>query len=681
MMVFEPPRLLNGESQELYRFLYDLTEKLNLMSEETSAEAIWTTTQKALQTPINPGGGAFSDAVSNDQIGALRTLIIGSADTMLRVTDTEFLTMSGRYVAKSEFGTYFENATVTIDGNAWGITQLYDYSASIDSIYGAYRQDMETYIKSGLLYYDSGTPVYGVGVGKIYDTTAMYGLTEDVAFEPGKTYYEYSGGVYSEYEGDTSGDPTALGLYEAVISQGSDHNVYSTFTADSIKFWEGGTELAYIKHNDLHFPNANILGGTIQIGTPSDPDDLYDPEHYPFSVDSDGNLTIGYYNNVLNDYPFKVTSGGALTATGATITGTLKAETGSQIGDFKFSNGAIHSEHMKSLTDTDSGESGVWVGTDGVGVRKEAANGTALAYAYLSTSDGKLHATGAVIDGNITATSLNVSNTTTGTLDCTLLTVSNLNAGAITAGTLSSAYIKLSGRMSVYATASSGSPSGYLGWFPGYDGVTGTVGIGMYVSSGGAVKATSSGANMIYTGSTTYGEVYVSSGAALKAARSGTSKTVSMQYDSDVTAFAFEPAIVGDSGTITLGGSNRRWKVVYADTAAINTSDRTQKNSISYDIDDYEVVFDELKPVKYKFNNGDSNRYHTGFIAQDIEDSLEKLGMSTLDLAAFIKSPYYSDEGEFEGYNYALRYEELIALNTLKIKKLEERIRALEGAN
>lgn len=654
MMVFEPPRLLNGESRELYRFLYDLTEKLNLMAEETSAEAIWTTTRRALQSPVNPG--EQSGAVSNDEIGALRELIVGSADTMLRVSDTEFLTMSGRYVAKSEFGDYFENATVTIDGNAWGITQLYDYSAYIDSVFGDFSQDLKTWIKTGLLYYDSGTPVYGVGVGKIFDQTAAYGLTTDVVFDASKTYYEYDGGVYTEYEGDTSGSPASLGLYEAVISR-SGTNVYSTHTADSIKFWEGGTELASISASELLFPNAHILGGTIDIGT----EDPNNAGHYPFHVASDGGLTIGYEDN--NAYPFTVTAAGALTATGATITGTLKAGTGSKIGDFVFDAAAIHSSNMTGLN---SG-TGVWVGTAGVGVR-----GSNAAYAYLNASDGKLYAAGATISGAITATSLNVSSTTTGTLNCSNLTVSNLSASAINSGTLSASYIKLWGWMSVYSSASASTPGGYLGYSTGFDGDAGTTGIGLkaYGTYVGQVKATSSGASIKYNGNS-YGEVWVSSGGVgMKISDSYSTSTLYYNYDE---GFAFRPA---SNNSLQLGTSNHKWGNTYCGTGAWSGSDRNDKNSISYNIDDYEAVFDRLQPVSFKFNDGESGRTHVGFIAQDVEQAILDSGMTTTDYACIAK---YLKEDE-EEYGYCLRYEEFIALNTLKIKKLEARVAALEGA-
>ena len=415
-----------------------------------------------------------------------------------------------------------------------------------------------------------------------------------------------------------------------------------------MKFWDGGTELASISASGLNFPNAYILGGEINIGA----EDPNNADHYPFHVASDGGLTIGYYSNVLNDYPFKVTASGALTATGATITGTLKAESGSKIGNFEFSDDAIHSSSMTGLNTG----TGVWVGTAGVGVRNSSN-----AYAYLSASDGKLYAKGASISGAITATSLTVNSTTTGTLNCANLTVSNISADALITGTIGSptGLIKLNG----YLTVNDGSTTkGYFGY---YSTLYGNSGIGMsgIGSSAGMVVALNNAAKMA-CGSN--GQVTVFSDTVYMKTASG--------KDIYMSTAAFYPGV---SGAFTLGTSGGTWGQIYSTNNTISTSDRNKKHSISYDIDDYETLWDELQPVKYKYNDGTSNRYHIGFISQDIEDAIEDSGFTSLDFAGFIKSP--KEEGE--GYDYALRYEEFIALNTLKIKKLEARIAALEGAN
>ncbi len=145
----------------------------------------------------------------------------------------------------------------------------------------------------------------------------------------------------------------------------------------------------------------------------------------------------------------------------------------------------------------------------------------------------------------------------------------------------------------------------------------------------------------------------------------------------------FRPPIALDGG-VRLGTSNARFGTIFSRTSAINTSDRNLKNSIKEIDERYEKLFFDLKPVTYKFNDGQSGRTHTGFISQDVEESLEKSGITALDFAAFCKDNKIrvleeraenglEQEEIIEGeYDYSLRYEEFIALNTHMIQKLFE---------
>ena len=260
-----------------------------------------------------------------------------------------------------------------------------------------------------------------------------------------------------------------------------------------------------------------------------------------------------------------------------------------------------------------------------------------------------------------------------GSIDATNVTITNLNASNISSGTLSAARIRLYGEMTVYTGATGTGTGGSLGYYTGFDGQVTTAGIGMK-SSSGQIACTSAGVS-IRGGSGSYlGEVFCTSGGVGIRYNYGTEHpTVYLSLENSL--YSLHPAT---AGSVNLGDSSYKWGQIYSTSSTISTSDRQAKHDISYDIDDYEALWDELKPVKYKFNDGTSNRYHTGFISQDIEDSLERIGMSSLDFAAFIKSPKYNED-MIDGYNYALRYEEIIALNTLKIKKLEARIAALGG--
>ena len=203
-----------------------------------------------------------------------------------------------------------------------------------------------------------------------------------------------------------------------------------------------------------------------------------------------------------------------------------------------------------------------------------------------------------------------------------------VSGGCITTGEVLAEFIRLYGAMAVYKSES-GSVGGYLGYVEGED-ADGDVtkGIGMSheedsSDGGGYVMATSGGSRMGYNG----GELFGCSSANI---------------------FASQEVSV--------------------------SSDQRIKNSILYDLpENYEKLFKALKPCRFKYNNGTSGRYHTGLIAQELEQAILDGGLTTQDLAALV---HYS---EAEGGVYAIRYGELIALNTAFIQKQMERIDALEA--
>lgn len=106
-------------------------------------------------------------------------------------------------------------------------------------------------------------------------------------------------------------------------------------------------------------------------------------------------------------------------------------------------------------------------------------------------------------------------------------------------------------------------------------------------------------------------------------------------------------------------------------------SDLRIKNSITYDMDRYAPFFMALKPTAYRLNSGTSNRFHIGFIAQDVEEAILSSGISTNDFAGFVRSSDTDDShGECEHQCY-LRYDNFIALNTFMIQSALKEIKSL----
>ena len=190
---------------------------------------------------------------------------------------------------------------------------------------------------------------------------------------------------------------------------------------------------------------------------------------------------------------------------------------------------------------------------------------------------------------------------------------------------------------------------------------------------------------------------------------SSTNSTDTNNYGVDIgvadSSWCFRPH---QNNNMHCGVGSRRWKAVYATNGTIQTSDRNQKENISeLDENKAEQFIMDLKPVSYKFKNTNDldkhDRTHYGLIAQDVEETMNKMGMTALDFGGFCKDqkmgeiknddaePIKNPDGTFvmgsdglpykpmkqiklDGqYTYALRYEEFIApmIKTIQIQKID----------
>ena len=130
----------------------------------------------------------------------------------------------------------------------------------------------------------------------------------------------------------------------------------------------------------------------------------------------------------------------------------------------------------------------------------------------------------------------------------------------------------------------------------------------------------------------------------------------------------------GANDRYNLGDGGLVWADIYAASGTINTSDREKKEAIVYGLYKLDGLLDKLEPCTFRFRDGASGRSHAGFIAQDVEAALEELGLTTADFAGLVKSP--REDG---GYDYFLRYNEFIPINTWEIQKLKARVAELEA--
>lgn len=133
--------------------------------------------------------------------------------------------------------------------------------------------------------------------------------------------------------------------------------------------------------------------------------------------------------------------------------------------------------------------------------------------------------------------------------------------------------------------------------------------------------------------------------------------------------------LIGSGGGSDLGASGRKWKDIYLQNEPWSTSDQNEKNSIEQLPEKYLAIFDSLVPRRFKLNNGTSDRYHVGFIAQEVENAMIKAGVDSQEFGGFGKG--YDPENERDVY--MLRYGEFIAIMAAKLQDVDKRVKTLEG--
>ena len=126
---------------------------------------------------------------------------------------------------------------------------------------------------------------------------------------------------------------------------------------------------------------------------------------------------------------------------------------------------------------------------------------------------------------------------------------------------------------------------------------------------------------------------------------------------------------------LSLGTSSKQYKNVYGQNLYVNGTAVTSDKSLKKDIKELEekhlTFFRCLRPVQFKYKDGESGRTHTGFIAQEVMDAIHEAGMTSQDMAVVVKDP--------ESGQYYLRYEEIIAVQAQVIQNMQKKVDSLEA--
>lgn len=269
--------------------------------------------------------------------------------------------------------------------------------------------------------------------------------------------------------------------------------------------------------------------------------------------------------------------------------------------------------------------------------------------------DGKYTELAVTLGGITITTTDEETGTSTTTINGAMIETGTLKVtNADISGKLSVNKIRLGGDMSVYkSTSDSSTKGGSIGYAE--SAIDGSLGIHMISEDElGEVMATDNGAKLTFYNADDdcINQIYI--------ADNGAGIVVNdMWYDFYANRFLSEDGA-------SLGSSSFPWSAVYAETGEISPSDRNLKNSIEELPDKYITMLGGITPRRFKLNNGSSDRYHVGFIAQEVEAAMEASGIDTQEFGGFIK------DKDAEGNDvYMLRYAEFIAILAAKIQSLE----------
>lgn len=145
--------------------------------------------------------------------------------------------------------------------------------------------------------------------------------------------------------------------------------------------------------------------------------------------------------------------------------------------------------------------------------------------------------------------------------------------------------------------------------------------------------------------------------------------------------------IIGDNsyktiirGTTIQLGNVSSTTVILNDGATVTSDGRLKKDFNS--LDKYENWYMSLNPLSYKYKEGTSDRFHIGFIAQEVVEALENCNLTSQDFAGYVKcNPCEKSKLIDTDYVLGLRYEEFISMNTYMAQKAHRRLDELENEN
>ena len=232
---YEYPPVLSGTEQQQLRALRDYLVRLAKSLEGAAQSAEPERTQSA-------GGNDDKLHAIRQNAANLRALIVktaGEAETLAEELGEARQEMESRYLAKSDFGAYMEQARTSFTATARGVVESYDFQALIESV-SARTSELDSYLTSirgeirrGLIT-DPATGERALGIA-IAEKLRFTGIVHS---EDGLDYYELAPGQ-------------TLGLY----------------TSSGWQFWVNGSKRGWFDSADgrLHVV-SEVVEDSLQLG-------------------------------------------------------------------------------------------------------------------------------------------------------------------------------------------------------------------------------------------------------------------------------------------------------------------------------------------------------------------------------------------------------------------------------
>lgn len=140
--------------------------------------------------------------------------------------------------------------------------------------------------------------------------------------------------------------------------------------------------------------------------------------------------------------------------------------------------------------------------------------------------------------------------------------------------------------------------------------------------------------------------------------------------DIGTSGVSFTNYISNNTDGVKLMGT---WQTASAITVS---SARTLKTEIDSLEDKHSVLFDNLLPRQFKYNDGESGRIHYGLIVDELKSAMDIAGITPTECAAYCLADPENPDGDG-----GIRYSELIALCIKEIQTLKQKVKELEKEN